>query len=298
MEFKAALERNEEPSSNLKAWIIRQKYQHKLKQRGNHSLITDERVQKLEELGVSFETIREHDFHVRYNQLKEFVRKNDGLFPYDLKSHNDKLGQELSGWCQNQRTQYNQMLAGKKSRLTQEQMDLLNQIGFTWKARDSLWGYMYNELKNFVAEHDHFFVRDYVKCPPLERWCDNQRQNYRLLKKFGTHPSMTPQRFQLLNKIGFPWESWEVRWDENYRDLVRYVKIHGSETLPKFSDKEFGKVRYWLRHQNNHYQKFVRGEMSSMTPLRIKLLDEKLGSLWRPRNSEEGALPVYLRSED
>jgi hypothetical protein len=275
LEYKAALERNEEPSSSLKAWIYRQRSQHKLKQEGKRSLLTDERAQKLAELNVTLEP----EFDMRYNQLKEFVRKNNGLFPYDFKSH-DKSGQALLDWCHYQRHQYKQMLAGNKSFMKQENIDLLNQIGFVWNERDLLWGHMFGELKKFVTEHNHAFVH---RCalPQLGRWCDNQRQYYRHIQKFGSSASLTPKRFQLLDEIGFPWDARDVRWQEKYCDLVRYVKLRGSQSLPSFADKEFGKLRYWLRHQKVQHRKFVGGESSSMTPQRIKLLDEQLGSLWK-----------------
>jgi hypothetical protein len=109
---------------------------------------------------------------------------------------------------------------------------------------------------------------------------------------------MTPKRFQLLDEIGFPWDAHEARWLRQYSFLVRYVQNRGNASLPTFGDPMYGKLRKWLRCQNQHYQKYVQGKRTPMTLERKQRLDDVLGSVWRVADTKEQSLPAYLRSDD
>jgi hypothetical protein len=197
--------------------------------------------------------------------------------------------------------------------MTQERIDLLNQIGFPWDTRDLYWDEMFQQLKEFVAEHHHFSVRNHTSsCPQLVTWIDNQRRKYRAMKKQlktmettttetsppKKKPYLTLERFQLLDGIGFPWDCHEERWMQQYSALIRYVQERGTTSLPPFGDRTYGKLRKWLRDQNCYYQKYVQGEQTSMTLERKQRLDDVLGSAWRLADTNEQSLPAHLSSED
>jgi len=102
--------------------------------------------------------------------------------------------------------------------LTQERIDLLNQIGFTWtiRSRDSLgesWNQRLEELKQFKQKHGHCMVPSrYADNPELGIWVGTQRTQYRIYmraKETGADivgsTSMNENRIRLLEELGFVW---------------------------------------------------------------------------------------------
>jgi hypothetical protein len=123
-----------------------------------------------------------------------------------------------------QRQQYKTMhqmtnIAMKRSSpLTQERINLLNQIGFTWtiRSRDTLgesWNHRLEELKRFKAKHGHCMVPSrYAESPELGIWVGTQRTQYRLYmkaKESGAEITgtslMDEHRIRLLEELGFVW---------------------------------------------------------------------------------------------
>jgi hypothetical protein len=102
--------------------------------------------------------------------------------------------------------------------LTQERIDLLNAIGFTWtiRSRDSLgesWNQRLQGLKDFKAEHGHCLVPSrYEPNPELGIWVGTQRTQYRLFMRsketgvaVSTTTSMNEDRMRELHDLGFVW---------------------------------------------------------------------------------------------
>ena len=99
--------------------------------------------------------------------------------------------------------------------MTQERIDLLNQLDFSWEVRPSLerpratWQQRLDELTAFFKEQGHFRV-DPTTMPELSAWCQDQRQRLKLLKKNqgkDTTKRMNPERVKALADLGFTKES-------------------------------------------------------------------------------------------
>ena len=71
---------------------------------------------------------REARWIIRYNELLEFRRK----FGHCRVPHGYSSNRKLSWWVMNQRAQYSARHQGKKSWLTNERIQLLNDSGFIW----------------------------------------------------------------------------------------------------------------------------------------------------------------------
>ena len=102
--------------------------------------------------------------------------------------------------------------------LTQERINLLNEIGFTWtiRSRDTLgesWSQRLEELKRFKEKHGHCQVPSrYAEAPELGIWVGTQRTQYRLYMKaketgadIAGATSMNENRIRLLEDLGFVW---------------------------------------------------------------------------------------------
>lgn len=95
--------------------------------------------------------------------------------------------------------------------MTQERIDLLDQLGFSWEVRPALerpratWQQRLEELDAFYKKHGHFLV-DGTTMPQLHAWCHEQRQRLRLLERNGgkdVSKRMSPARVQALKEKGF-----------------------------------------------------------------------------------------------
>jgi hypothetical protein len=59
----------------------------------------------------------------------------------------------LGRWCITQRQLY------KNGRLTDEQIDLLNSIGFVWDVNEEIWNATLEQVKEFYALNKRFPVK-------------------------------------------------------------------------------------------------------------------------------------------
>lgn len=114
----------------------------------------------------------------------------------------------LARWVKKQRLNRQQMIHGKKTTLDHDRIKMLNEIGFVWEAKETLWEAKLKELKSFKKNYGHCSVPVmYPPNPALGTWVKFQRRQYKLYKK--GHPSyLTLQRILALETVGF---SWEIR---------------------------------------------------------------------------------------
>ena len=94
------------------------------------------------------------------------------------------------------------------------------------------WMKRYQELVDFKRKHGHCMVPNNFKAnPSLAEWVKRQRYQYKL-KNLGQHNSMTQQRLQMLEKLGFVWNSHDQMWEERLNDLKLYIEINGDCDVP------------------------------------------------------------------
>ena len=111
-------------------------------------------------------------------------------------------GTVLGRWVNEQRKQYKSFVRGEKVRgsLTEDKVDLLNAVGFSWKATPTSlakqrWMERYNDLEAFEKKNGHTNV---PRSHPLRYWVYVQR---RLWKR----NELSDDHKDLLDKIGFNW---------------------------------------------------------------------------------------------
>ena len=122
--------------------------------------------------------------------------------------------------------------------LTQERIDLLNDIGFTWtiRSRDSLgesWNQRLEELKAYKQREFHCLVPSrYTPNPELGIWVGTQRTQYRLYQRaketgIGS-TAFNEDRIRELKELGFV---WALRGGEGKRDDDDYVSDHNDNNM-------------------------------------------------------------------
>jgi hypothetical protein len=139
--------------------------------------LTDDRIRRLEGLGFIW-SLRD-DWQKHYEELVDYKKEHGHCNVPARFAKNRRLGI----WVSAQRQQYKQLNAaidGNKPRrsapLTQERINLLNALGFTWtiRSRDSLgesWNQRLEELRQYKDEHGTCLVPSrYPNNPELGIW--------------------------------------------------------------------------------------------------------------------------------
>ena len=112
----------------LSQWVKRQRYQYKLKQRGAHSTLSDERELELTRLGFVWNSHRAA-WEERYSELHEYYQRHGHC---DIPSSSIKHP-GMSIWIKCQRRQYKLYCENDpSSNMTEERVTRLNAIGFIW----------------------------------------------------------------------------------------------------------------------------------------------------------------------
>jgi hypothetical protein len=112
-------------SPPLAWWVKRQRHQWRMKISGDHTTLTDERQQKLEELNFIWDT-RAATWEQRFYELAQH-RMTYGHTNVSRKKHS-----KLLMWIKCQRRQYKLFCAGEKSSLNMDRIRRMNDIGFKW----------------------------------------------------------------------------------------------------------------------------------------------------------------------
>lgn len=111
----------------------------------------------------------------------------------------------LARWVGNQRVFYKKYCKGEKTKLNEERVKALEQIGFIWDLRDAKWLNKYLCLKKFQNENGHCRVsmKDDTE---LYKWMISQRYLWKRKKVGKPQPHLPQDREQLLLDIGFTFE--------------------------------------------------------------------------------------------
>lgn len=81
---------------------------------------------------------------------------------------------------------------------------MLNALDFVWDTRSATWEQRLQELAHFKMKHGHFNV-PYNENSKLLVWVRCQRRQYKLYAA-GAKSSLTTDRLNKLNSIGFDWD--------------------------------------------------------------------------------------------
>ncbi|OEU05699.1 hypothetical protein FRACYDRAFT_204728 [Fragilariopsis cylindrus CCMP1102] len=162
---------------------------------------------------------------------------------------------KLAAWVHHQRSYY------KNKELSVERIRRLDSIAFVWKHYDLVpWEEMYQRLVAYKKQHRSTNVPNrYAEDLKLGWWVSKQRAFY-------DNKTLSIERTNLLESIGFAWDALDARWMDMYNKLIKYKKQNKSTRVPcsYTEDPSFG---MWVSTQRQVYS---QGKLSSR---RLKLLN-------------------------
>ena len=171
-------------------------------------------------------------------------------------------------------------------------------------CKSKIWLERYCELVEYWKEHGHCNIpqratsssllrrsssegnidfEESARPSILAQWVKRQRYQYKL-KERGGRSSLTREREEALNKIGFIWDSHSITWEDKLEELKAYRTEHGHCNVPT-GYEENSQLAVWIKTQRRQYKLFLCGRRSAMTPSRIDKLNE-LRFDWKPRTSQ------------
>jgi len=208
--------------SLLGKWVSRQRVEKKA------GVLSNERITLLNQLGFCWDAV-DALWELRFSELKRFqsIHGHCNI----LKSDKDFI--QLYTWIGSQRSNK------RRGILSLQRTQRLDELGFLWNFRLENWDSFFSELVSFKKEHGHCDVRKYHGAR-LHRWIISQRD----AKK---RDSLSFDRTEKLNSIGFIWALNDNLWSRRYAELKDFSKIHGHCIVPTRS----GDLGKWVSHQRN-----------------------------------------------
>jgi len=198
---------------SLGNWVNKQRQNYRKFLRGENSSMNQQRINALNNVGFIWDATSipqsqrsshsDRAWNKMFLELKKFHKTHGHCqVPSSI-----SLGQ----WVVRMRFLYRQDPSGKaKLALTQERIDLLNSISFSWSTRsEAIWRTRVEQLREFKREHSHCMVpRNYPENPQLSTWVATQRKNYNK-KQQGKPTPLTQERIDQLEALEFVWSYWD-----------------------------------------------------------------------------------------
>jgi len=188
---------------------IRQAYKNPAQKK-----LTQEMIDELNRIGFPWESETRLWFNAFFEKVKAYKEKYNG---FDGITTDPEIGVKV----RTVRSAYN---GRGTTRLTQDMIDKLDSIDFSWGTTKKEWLNTFVEkVKAYKEANGSFYAitRDYDLCSQVAR----VRQAYK-----GKINLVLPQWFiDQLNEIGFAWEAEQKDWfGEFYQNLIKYKKLRGS----------------------------------------------------------------------
>ncbi len=227
-------------------------------QRRNKDKLSKELIERLDRLGFVWDPNAEI-WEEGFAALEEYVkRESHAEVPMRYKTAEDF---RLGSWVQRQRK--------NREKLSLEQVDRLDRLGFVWDPIAEKWEEGFAALVSFVKEYSHARVlQDHINQEnfQLGKWVSTQRSRKKELSN---------ERIDRLNSIGFIWNADDLKWAEGYERLVKYTEEHSNTRVHlHYKTTDNYPLGNWVSNQRNRKNKLPKE--------RIDLLNS-IGFIWDTR---------------
>ncbi len=254
-----------EDGYNLGLWVSTQRRVYNHTVRGS---LSDERIQKLKDIGMRFDNVNDMQWHKYYAALKEYYDDHGDInMSTQYINHG---GLKLGQWLSRMRLYYHDGI--KNNILTTERIEALNDLGMVWNCHSKQWDENYDATKKYYEEHGDLNIpKDYKSEQgiSLKVWLNNLRKRY---------DSLSDEQKQQLAAIGFVSDSvHDSKWFEAFAKAKLYYEEHGDLNVPNDYKCEDGfALGRWIRR---HRQDASGKTQIKVTEERKELLDS-IGMIW------------------
>ena len=230
-----------------------------------------------------------NDFIIKYDLAKKYYEKNGNLrIPRDFRTKDgvtyDSEGISLAFWISTQKRKYN------FNKLSEEKIELLEQIGIKWDFHKYIWNERYKLAKKYYEKYgnlsipENFRTNDGINFSEngfrLGNWLAGQKQIY----KNNNSNRLSNKEIKKLESIGIKWDIRTSNWEDHYDLAKKYYKKYGDLRIPytfktndgiNYSEDGF-KLGSWIAEQKNAYKGTGTNKIDSE---KIKKLED-IGMIW------------------
>ena len=250
----------------LGTWLNTQRLVYAGKSRG---ILTDEQVEKLNAIGMRWESVKDIAWEKNYFAAKEYFAEHGDLLPSvtDKAYHDVKLGRWIA-----------QLRSYRKSGicsayLTDERIKMLDEIGMVWDVPDYLFEKNYAALLDYYKENGNVDVPCYYVTADglrLGAWVCNIRNRR---KKIGQGSELTEEQIKRLDELSFCWAGLHKNtWDKTYEAACDYRKKHGNLNIPvAYVTADGLALGRWIRRQIDVGEKLSAEKREKLLAIGMKL---------------------------
>ncbi len=164
-------------------------------------------------------------------------------------------------------------------------------IGLT-DHQAAMWTKRFEELVLYREKFGHCLVpHKWSENLALATWVKRQRYQWKLRDQ-GKRSTLTKDRREALDTLGFVWDSHNAIWEERFNELVEFKRVNGNVNVP--STYKNHTLSVWVQCQRRQW-KVMKEDTSGIetTTNRIKQSRvqrlEALGFVWEPRKNHHRA---------
>ena len=123
------------------------------------------------------------------------------------------------------------------------------------QIRNKEWNLRYEELITYKATYGDCLVPyNWPQNKQLANWVKRQRYQYNQMKQFNQHTTLTEKRIDMLNSIGFTWNSHDASWEDKYKLLLVFHREHGHVNVPPNYNQNRCGLATWVKYQRRLYK--------------------------------------------
>jgi hypothetical protein len=240
-------------------------------QRRNRDALSDERRQRLDKLGLAWDVL-ETNWEEGFRRLTSYKEREGHCC---VPQRYEERGFRLGLWVGVQRR--------NRDALSEERRQRVDKLGFVWNVLETAWEEGFRHLTHYRERAGHCRVpqRHEERDFRLGQWVGNQRTG---------KDTLSEERRQRLDKLGFVWDVLETNWDEGFRHLTRYREREGHCRVPRDHKEDGFPLGKWV-----HDQRRRKGTISEDRKRRLN----ELGFVWNvfETNWEKGYryLTIYKK---
>lgn len=227
---------------SLGMWI---KTQRMVKKGTEPGKLTEERIEKLDSIGMVWEGVAEFNWNRKYGAAKAYYEAHGDLNV--LHSYIAPDGFELGKWIANLRSS----VKGKQTPLSKQHIRQLDEIGMIWNKEEYRWELNFKAAKQFYEENGHLAVpTEYIASDgvALGTWIKRMRGIY-FRKAQGR---LSRAQIERLNAIDMIWaENYsDYKWEQGYAAAQAYFEKHGClDVSVRYKSEDGFELGRWLGTQ-------------------------------------------------
>lgn len=252
---------------SLGVWLQTQRQIRAGKEAG---CLDEERVAKLDSLGMRWESVRDVSWEKHYRACKAYRERYGNLnIPGDYVTED---GIKLGIWIKNVRNYHRSGI--KSSYFTPERERQLDALGMIWDQPNYVWERNYAAALAYYREHGNLevprgYIQDGVK---LNIWLTELKETYRG-KREGRQ--LSEEQIARLNELHIRWGSKaDEAWQTGLTHAKEYAREHGGLNVPyAYTSPDGYKLGVWL---SKCREKHGKGTLSAERTA----ASEALGVVW------------------